>query len=179
MPSVLKLDDPVLLFVAFIIVVGLWNVYRIASVGVRRFAPVGVAAAAVVIVVALAVQLLIPALLIPSSRLVEWQLTGFNGPDFDPTTAQTTDVIPVFVAAWPADYPATGDSWLATPAITYTPWSVTITLHTSDFYEAFIAKNGVAFFDTGGWFKVQLSEPLGGRALSDGSKFPPDARPYP
>lgn len=24
------------------------------------------------------------------------------------------------------------DSWLATPAITYTPWSVTITLHTSD-----------------------------------------------
>ena len=132
--------------------------------------------------VVLTACLLFPSLLISSSRLVGWQLTGFNGtgvdrPRFDPTTAQTTGVIPVYVASWPTEYSSTDDSWLSA-TITYTPWSVIITLHTSDAYESLIAGKIIGFYDTGGWVPVYLSEPLGGRALFDGSVFPPAARPY-
>ncbi len=145
----------------------------------RRFASVGLLVAGVVMVVVVAAWLLFPALSIPSARLMGWQLHGFNGTGFDPTTAQTTDVVRVAVAVWPTEYPATDDSWLATPAVTYTPWSVTITLHTSDSYASLIAGKIFGLYDTGGWVDVHLSEPLGGRALFDGSTFPPTARPYP
>jgi hypothetical protein len=129
-----------------------------------------------ILVGALAALMLSPSRSIPSSRLVAWQLHGYGGPGFDATTAETTRVIRVAVAQWPAD--STNSSWLAAPVVTYTPSSVTITLHTSDAYEARTAGKRVGFYDTGGWVEVALGEPLGGRALFDGSRSPAEARPY-
>src|SRR5664280_2742747 len=58
--------------------------------------------------------------------------------------------------------------------ITYTPSSVIITMHKTDAY----AHAHCAGFYTTNWSgNVQLSEPLGGRALFDGSTSPPDPRP--
>jgi hypothetical protein len=56
---------------------------------------------------------------------------------------------------------------------------VTITLHESDSFDA--AKCAASgFYDYWGIpVEVNLSEPLGGRALFDGSRSPPAARPYP
>ena len=144
----------------------------------RPIASVGLVVAGVVMLVVVAAWLLFPSLSIPSSRLMGWQLHGFNGTGFDPTTAQTTDIIRVAVAVWPSEYAPEDSSWLAPPAVTYTPWSVIITLHTSDSYAALIARQAFGLYDTGGWVDVPLSEPLGGRTLFDGATFPPTARPY-
>ena len=143
----------------------------------RRMMPIGLVIAGVVMLVALGgAMLLFPAVPAPSSRLIGWQLHGFMGRGFDPTTAQTTEVVRVAVTQWPSEFDQTDSSWLATPVVTYTPWSVTITLYTSD---TFAQQKRHGWYDTGGWVDVQLTEPLGGRPLFDGSKFPPAARPYP
>jgi hypothetical protein len=139
----------------------------------RRLGRVGIVVAAL-IVGALAVRLLVAPF--PSDRLVGWSLTGYGRPDFDSTTAQTTTVIPVFVGQWPtAPEDAT---WLGRPAITYTPWAVFITMRTSD---RFNSTRGTTrgWYDTGGWVDVRLSEPLGGRALFDGSGLILVPRLYP
>lgn len=143
----------------------------------RRFAPVGLVVVGTAMLVAVAAWLLFPSLSIPTSRLIGWQLQGFGGAGFDPTTAQTTTVIPIYVAQWPAEGPAQDGSWLATPAVTYTPWAVIITMQSSASYDCGPAKI-CGWYDTGGWVEVHLTEPLGGRALFDGSKFPPESRPY-
>ena len=154
----------------------------------RRVARVGVMIFGVVTLVAVAAWLVFPSPSVPWER-IGWRLQqeGFGGLGLDPTTAQTTTVVPVYVASWPEGYVGDDDSWLATPAITYTPWAVIVTLHTSDSFEcagktARPLSGGASiscWYDTGGWVPVQLSEPLGGRALFDGSAFPPAARPYP
>lgn len=155
--------------------------------GLRHFAPAALVIVGVVmLVVVLAACLLCPSLLIPSSRLVEWQLSpGYGGPKFDPATAQTTTVVPLEVLR-PTCAPG-DDSWLGTPTITYTPWTVIITIQENEAFGA-ITKCWTrddtgrligSYFDTGTYLPVHLSEPLGGRALFDGSKFPPAARPYP
>lgn len=138
----------------------------------RALVIVGVA----LLVVALGAWLFFPALSIPSNRLMGWQLDGFIGHGFDPATAQTTTLVRVAVAQWPAEFDQDDSSWLARPEVTYTPWSVTITLYTSD---AFTSEKMHGWYDTGGWVNVPLKESLGSRALFDGSKFPPAARPYP
>ena len=120
-----------------------------------------------------------------SSGGIGWELAvGMGRPKFGPADAQTTTVVPVQVW-WPACVELQDYSWL-TPAVSYTRWSVTITLHTSDAY----ANNpkcpgagrgvrpNVGFYLSPLYFPVQLNEPLGGRALFDGSKFPAAARPY-
>jgi 2',3'-cyclic-nucleotide 2'-phosphodiesterase (5'-nucleotidase family) len=136
----------------------------------RRNAPVWITVAVTVVVCSLAAWILIPRLSSPSSRLVEWHLG-----DLDPVTAQTATVIPITTDEYPPEEcyaPAT--SWLEAPEITYTPSSVIITMHKTDAY----AHAHCAGFYTTNWSgKVQLSEPLGGRALFDGSKSPPDPRP--
>ena len=143
----------------------------------RRLVPVGLVIGGVALLVALgAAMLLFPAAPVPSSRFIGWQLHGFMGRGFDPTTAQTTQVVRVAVTQWPSEFDQTDSSWLATPLVTYTPWSVTITLYTSD---TFSQQKRHGWYDTGGWVDVQLTEPLGGRPLFDGSRFPPAARPYP
>jgi hypothetical protein len=121
-----------------------------------------------------------------SSAGTPWELAvGMGRPKFDQAAAQTTTVVPVQVW-WPACVELQDHSWL-TPAVSYTRWSVTITLHTSDAY----ANNpkcpgagrgvlpNVGFYLSPLFFSVPLKEPLGGRALFDGSKFPAAARPYP
>ena len=120
-----------------------------------------------------------------SSAGTPWELAvGMGRPKFDQAAAQTTTVVPVQVW-WPACVELQDHSWL-TPAVSYTRWSVTITLHTSDAY----ANNpkcpgagrgvlpNVGFYLSPLFFSVPLKEPLGGRALFDGSKFPAAARPY-
>jgi hypothetical protein len=144
---------------------------------VRRFAQVGLVIVGVVIAFILAAWLLSPALSIPSSRLAGWQLA--NGPDghgFAPSP--TTTVIPVNLDRWPAcgEY-SDPDHWLAPPRISYTPWSVTITLYSSESFEAVKCN---AWFDYWGMpVDIQLSEPLGDRPLFDGSTFPAGARSNP
>jgi len=106
----------------------------------------------------------------PSSRLVEWRLG-----DLDPVTAQTATVIPISVDEYaPAECYAPAASWLETPKITYTRSSVIITMHKTD---AYVHAHCTSFYTTNWSGTVQLSEPLGGRALFDGSTSPPDPRP--
>ncbi len=119
-----------------------------------------------------------------SSATIGWELAvGLGRPNFDQAAAQTTTVVPVQVW-WPACVELGDDSWLI-PAVSYTRWSVTITLHTSDAYANNPKCPGagrgmlpVGFYLSPLYFPVHLNEPLGGRALFDGSQFPAAARPY-
>ena len=107
------------------------------------------------------------------SHVVAWQLQGCCGPA--PATANSATDFSVHVDEWPVD--DTDGSWIAPPSIRYSPTAVTITLRTSDAYEARIAKTGmVGLYDTGGWVHIHLSQPLGTRALYDGSTLPPSRR---
>jgi len=105
-----------------------------------------------------------------SSRSLEWHLGNL-----DPVTAQTATVIPIAIDEYPPEecYAPAG-SWLETPTITYTRSSVIITMHKT---EAYAHAHCRGFYTTNWSGTVQLSEPLGGRALFDGSKFPADPRP--
>jgi hypothetical protein len=86
---------------------------------------------------------------------------------------------------WPSCIDPGDYSWLRSD-VSYAPWSVTITLHTSDAYahnvKCHTASAGglpvVGYYLSALSFPVQLNEPLAGRELSDGSQFPPAARPY-
>jgi hypothetical protein len=159
----------------------------------RRFASVGLVVVGVLILTGLAAWRLAPSqpnlltLGADSSGRVGWTMTSeLGGTALDPTTAQTMTAIRVYVASWPSDYAADDDSWLATPAVTYTPSAVMITLHESDSFGCFgkmarpLPGGGLVscWYDIGGWVPVHLSEPLGGRALFDGSASPSQARPY-
>jgi hypothetical protein len=141
----------------------------------RRFAILGIVIAVIVVAV-LAARPLFLALVYPSSRLVSWELHGVGGPQFDPAKAQTTTMVPVGIW-WPHSAPPPPDaSWLE-PIVDYTPWSVTITLHAH--FDVCGVKKCVPVYLSPISVPVYLSEPLGGRALFDGSTMPPAARPYP
>lgn len=154
----------------------------------HRFASVGLVVVGILMLVGLAAWLLVASSSLPPSRSVGWQLAdGFLGtPKFDPATAQTTTVIPISVE-WLTCAPQNA-SWLAPPRVTYTLSSVIITMHTTDAFAAITTcgggnpdnKNDIGFtLDVGIPVAVQLSEPLGGRALFDGASSPLGARPYP
>ena len=143
----------------------------------RRFVSIGLVLVGVVMLVAVAAWLLLPS---SSVRFVGWKFVYNDGGGvaFGPATAQTTTVIPVEVE-WPACVPE-GISWLATPVVTYTPVSVTIQLRMTDTAAATCADSHIrGTYLSGVWLPVHLSEPLGGRALFDGSISPAAARPYP
>ena len=138
-----------------------------------------------------AVVLLVPSLLTPTPHAVSWKLDyGFGGPGFDVKTAQTTMIVPIEVTH-PGCTGSSDESWLASPVIAYTPWSVTITMHMTDASiestKQCVAQEPrnssglplVGDYLSGVYYQVHLSEPLGGRALFDGVVFPPQARPYP
>lgn len=149
----------------------------------QRVAGVGFGVVAGFIVLLLAVCLLFPALSIPSERLVSWR----GGPPAGPVEAQTARAIRV-----EANRPgcvSDARAWLAPPTVTYTPWAVIITLHTSDAFESTSQcprdkpdDKGrlpiVGYFLSGYYVDVHLSEPRGGRMLLDGSEFPPAPRPW-
>jgi hypothetical protein len=140
-----------------------------------------------IVVGALAALVLSPSPSFPASRLIGWRLAdGFLGtPRFDPTTAQTTTVVPISVD-WLTCAPK-DESWLAPPAISYTSSSVTITMHSTDAFAATTTCGGSndskgdisIMLDVGIPVAVHLSEPLRGRTLFSGASSPPAARPYP
>lgn len=146
----------------------------------RQILSIGLVLVGVVMLVAVAAWLLLPSSSVPPARFLGWKLVYDYGGGlaFDPATAQTTTVIPVEVDD-PACAPD-GLSWLATPVVTYTPVSVMIQLRMTDTAAARCADSHiVGTYLSGIYLPVQLSEPLGGRALFDGSSSPPAARPYP
>jgi hypothetical protein len=129
-------------------------------------------------------------LLGPKGTPIGWQLANLHsvgGPrGWDSLDeAKTATVVYLRTDWWPACHPYDDNagpfadgSWL-TPDIDYTPWSVTITMRIKDSYYQ-NRECGRGFYDYWGLpVAVQLREPLGGRALFDGSAFPPTARPYP
>jgi hypothetical protein len=138
----------------------------------RRRASIWGGLLAVVAIGSLAAWLVGPSLMIDPHRMVGWQRQGFLGPATQTTASSTS--LEVFVAWWPTEFDHDDDSWLEQRVIE-TPMTVTITLHTSDAYEALPWQRG--FFDTGGWVTVHLRAPLGDRLLFDGSGFPPGSRP--
>jgi hypothetical protein len=138
---------------------------------VGRGARVAALIVGLVIIGALSAWLIAPSLMIPSQRMVDWQLRGFPGRVSD--TAATRTTLEVFVASWPTEFEHFDGSWLEQRVIE-TPLTVTISLHTSDAYESLPWQRG--WFDTGGSVMVHLNAPLGGRLLFDGSGFPPQPR---
>jgi hypothetical protein len=124
------------------------------------------------LVVFLAIWFFAPALVAGPSTTIRWQVgVGFGQP-IDPTSS----VVPVYMDQWPVESCVSGGDWLAPPVVTETPWSVTITMHTSS---SFDRNRCVGWYDFWGTpIEVHLTAPLGGRALFDGSTIPPEARPY-
>ena len=160
--------DPIVLLLGVIVAVGLWELRRFA-ISERRN-PLRIVVVGVAMVGTLAAWMFVPPLSFPGSPIVEWRLG-----DLDPTLAQTTTEIPVAIDRWPTEecY-APADSWLAAPKVIYTPWSVIITMQPIDSYDPTKCRG---FYTTNWSGTVPLSEPLGGRALLDGSAFPPASRP--
>ena len=126
----------------------------------------------------------------PKATPIGWQLANLHsvgGPrgwdSLDEAKAATT--VYLTTAWWPSCHPyddSTGpfanSSWL-TPDISYSSGSVTITMRINDSLSA-NPECGRGFYDYWGLpVAVQLREPLGGRALYDGSTVPVAARPYP
>jgi hypothetical protein len=126
----------------------------------------------------------------PKGTPIGWQLANLHstgGPRGWDNLAEAKAATVVYLRTdwWPGCHPydemtgATADSSWLTPDITYTPWAVIITMRIKDAYYQ-DPECGRSFYDYWGLpVAVQLSEPLGGRALFDGSAFPPAARPYP
>jgi hypothetical protein len=154
--------------------------------GLRPLAFVGAIVIASAVIGGLAAWLLHPSPSLPASRLIGWRLAdGFLGtPRFDPTTAATTMVVAISVD-WLSCAPQ-DDSWLGPPEVSYTPSSVTITVHTTDAFARVTTCGGGGgdrgaisiMLDVGIPIAVRLSEPLRGRALLDGAGSPATARPY-
>ena len=177
---------PVLLFLGVLGLAILWEVRRLVAtrVAARRVATAAFGLLAVLMVISVPVRLMVPAQSIPSGRLLSWQLNRIPGLGFDPAAAQTTTVVQIEVEHPYCLGMGTGAS-LEDPTVTYTPWSVVITMHmneTAGCSSQQAPHQGslplVGGYLTGLFVQVPLSEPLGGRMLFDGSSFPPGFRPY-
>ncbi len=181
---------PLLLFLGVLGLAILWQVRRLvaARVVARRVANAAIALLAVLMVVAVPVRLMMPAQSIPPSRLLSWQLNRLaSGPGLDPATAEAMTAVRIEVEP-PGCAAIEVGPWLADPIVTYTPWSVTITMHMNDTAPPLFTSSSACLPHEGlpvlgsyrmdNLYTVQLREPLGGRWLLDGSSFPPQARPY-
>jgi hypothetical protein len=151
----------------------------------HRISPIAILLVAAFAVGVFGAGLISSLLTAASSEALTWQLSGgIGGPRFDPAAAQSTTVVYVEVW-WPGCVKTQDYSWL-TPSVSYALSSVTITLRTNDVY----ANNpgcakpragqlpNVGTYLSALSFPVQLSEPLAGRTLFDGSESPAAARPY-
>ncbi len=180
---------PVLLLLGVVALAILWEVRRLvaARVVARRLATASFGLLVVLMVVSVPVRLMVPAQSIPSSRLLNWKVvSGLLGRTLDPATARTTAV--TIEVEHPGCTPTDVGPWLADPIVSYTPWSVTITMHMNDTADTAGCSSQQAPHDgslplVGGYlmgiiYEVRLSEPLGGRMLLDGSSFPPQVRQY-
>ncbi len=175
---------PVLLLLGVLGLALLWVIRgRVATrVAARRRATTAISLLAMLLLVSVPVRLLAPGPrppapgpAIPSSQLLNWQLAAGLLASND-TSAVTIEV------EHPGCAPIEAGSWLADPIIAYTPWSVTITMHMNlpDCTSQQAPHEGslpiVGGYLMGILYEVPLSEPLGNRALYDGSSSPPAER---
>jgi hypothetical protein len=175
---------PALLLLGVLSLAMMWAFRHIvrASFAARRLASAAIGFLSVLLVVALAVRLMAPADVIRPSRLLNWKLNpGLYGRP-DPAAARSATVVTIEVEH-PGCTSMDFRDWVADPIITYTPWSVTITMHMTDATNCSSQQTPhegglplVGGYLTGVFYPVHLSEPLGGRMLFDGSSFPPAAR---
>jgi hypothetical protein len=180
---------PVVLLVGVLGMAILWRVRSLvaARVAARRFATVAMGFLAILLVISLSVRFIDPGPQTASWRLLKWKLDSGAFGSSTAATLQTT------VVSIEVDHPpcVANDSgpWIADPVIFSTPWAVTITMHMKD--TADTATCGpprapyrgslplVGGYLTGIFYEVHLGEPLGGRALFDGSSFPPAEQSLP
>lgn len=188
-----SLDGPIAVFAGFLLAVVLGAAVRavwLTRARRRRSRP-ALIGGLVLLMVSASVGFVIPTIQRVTSRAYPWHLAD-PGPgvtytrispdsstvrkDFDEAAARATTVVRIVMDMWPASCPSIPD-WLAAPDIAYTPWSVTISMR---------AKPDFDFSACFGWYdiwgtplEIQLSQPLDGRPLFDGSGVPTTARPYP
>jgi len=162
------------------------RVHRLAvgRLAAHRLVTVAMGFLAILLVISIALQFVGPGWQIPSSRLLNWKMNPVLG-SRNPDAVQTTTAFGIEVEH-PGCTPTSGGSWLADPIISYTPWSVTITMYMNDN----VANCGsqqtphegslplVGGYLMGVLVPIHLSEPLGGRPLFDGSSFPPAERQF-
>jgi hypothetical protein len=165
----------------------LWRVrsHGAARVAARRLATAAMGALAILLAVSVSVQVVAPGARIPPSRTLNWKLNGGAFVSRNAAGSLTTTEVTIEVEH-PGCAPDDGGPWIADPIISSTPWSVTITMHMND--NPVVAKCGsqqtphegslplVGGYLTGVFVPVHLPEPLGGRALFDGSSSPPAQR---
>lgn len=174
----ISLEVLVLLFVALLVLLALREVWRLAPAGTAR-GRVGRTGSVIVGVIAVVVVARLLVAPLPSERTLTWK-TGFL---FDPGQAQA-NVVQVEVER-PSCAPD-GTSWLATPAVTYTPLAVFITVRMADTFNVPGCTGILGFHDgrlplvggylTGTYLDVELTQPLGGRVLFDGAGLLPEPR---
>ena len=172
----MSLEVLVLLVVALLVLLALREVWREVPAATAR-GRVGRAGSVIVAVIAVMVVARLLVAPLPSGRTLTWK-PGFGS---DPARA---DVVRVEVER-PGCAPD-GTGWLATPAVTYTPLAVFITVHMADTFNVpgctgSAGHQGdrlplVGNYLTGTYLDVQLTAPLGGRALFDGSGLLPEPR---
>ncbi len=169
----------------------LWRVRSLvaARVAARRLATAATGVFAILLVLSLSVQVVAPGAQIRPSRLLNWQLNSLGA--FGSRNAgavRTTTVLTIEVEHPYCGPPDDGGKLVADPIIASTPWSVTITMHMSDSPDYANCKSQqtphegslplVGGYLTGIFVPIHLSEPLGGRALFDGSSSPPVERSF-
>ena len=125
-----------------------------------------------VIAVAVIARLLVAPL--PSERTLTWK-AGFGS---------VQGIVQIEVER-PSCAPD-GDSWIATPVVTYTPLAVFITIRMADTFNVPGCTGTLGYQDgrlplvgeylTGTYLDVHLTEPLLGRALFDGAGLLPEPR---
>ena len=174
----IPLAVPVLLFVAFLVVVAVGAVWRRAPAGTAR-GRAGRAGSVIVAFIAIVVAARLLVAPLPSERTLTWKA----GVAFGPEQARA-NVVRVEVER-PSCAPD-GDAWIATPVITYTPLAVFITFRMADTFNVpgctgtLGDQDGrlplVGGYLTGTYLDVRLAEPLGGRALFDGAGLLPEPR---
>lgn len=165
--------------------------------GFRRFGPTALVVVGVIMLVgAAAAWQLAPPVGSPPAGGVWWRLTGGpesvyadgegGAPRLDQATVRSATEIPIVTYyPWPNGREAPDDSWLGMPTIVYTSTAVIITMHVSPAFTCGPPRGSIRA--ACGWslepryvrVPVHLSEPLGDRALFDGSTNPPKLRSFP
>ena len=175
---------PVMLILGILGLAILWELrgHVAARVVARRLTTAAIGLVAVLLLVSIPIRLTgshlppAPGAPIDPSQLLNWKLVGGLLGSSDPTVV-TIEV------EHPGCTPSSEDmSWLADPIIATTPWSVTITMHMDlPTCKSQQTPHEGSLPLVGGYlmgiiYRVHLGEPLGGRALYDGSSSPPAAR---
>jgi len=142
----------------------------------RRIYRIGSVIVAVIAVMVVGRLLVAP---LPSERALTWRAGVVFNPELIQTNVVRVEVERPYCAP-------DGDAWIAPPAVSYTPVAVFITFRMADTFNVPGCTGTAGYRDgrlprvggylTGTYLDVQLTEPLGGRALFDGSGLLPEPR---